>query len=96
MGKKQVTLASEYLLDNDESHIANTIIDGSQLPYPTKQVAYLFHAGEDTTTVLCGFTIRNGEGTLFTKDGKRVKSEEAYLSQVPERRLHTIASSRTI
>jgi hypothetical protein len=74
MGKKQLTLASEYLLDKDESHIANTIIDGSQLPYPTNRSLIYFILGEDTTTVLCGFTIRNGEGTLFTEDDKTVKS----------------------
>lgn len=73
MGKKDLTVASEYYLDKDESHIAKTILDGSQLPYVNKSVV-LFIMGEDTTSTLCGFTIRNGEGTLCHEDGKTIKT----------------------
>jgi hypothetical protein len=80
MGKKQLTVASQYILDGDESHIANTILDGSQIPYLNKSVV-IFTQGEDTTTVLCGFTIRNGQGTLSQSEDKTVKSGGAiYIS----------------
>ena len=35
LGKKPLTVASEFLMDGDTNHIANTIIDGSQIPAGT-------------------------------------------------------------
>ena len=51
---KAITVASHFLIDGDTSHISNTIIDGS--------VVY-FISGEDTTSILYGFTITGGSGT---------------------------------
>ena len=34
LGKKPLMVASEFLMDGDTNHIANTIIDGSQIAYP--------------------------------------------------------------
>jgi len=62
---KAITVASHFLVDDDTSHISNTIIDGSQPSNPNIGSVVSFSAGEDTNSALCGFTITNGTGTLF-------------------------------
>lgn len=69
LGKKPLMVASRFLTDGDTSHIANTIIDGSLAPDPDSASVVYFTSGEDTTSVLCGFTIRNGKGT-YTPDNE--------------------------
>jgi len=60
---KAITVASHYYFDGDTSHISNTIIDGSNPSHPDSgSVVYLI-SGEDTTSVLNGFTLTNGSGT---------------------------------
>ncbi len=66
LGKKPLVVASEYLLDGDTSHINNTIIDGSQLTNLNNASLVNFISGEDSTSILCGFTIRNGKGTIYS------------------------------
>jgi hypothetical protein len=61
---KAITVASHFLLDGNETHIANTIIDGSQPNNPDSGSVVYFVSGEDTTSVLCGFTITGGTGTF--------------------------------
>jgi hypothetical protein len=61
---KLITVASHYLMDSDTSHIANTIIDGSQPSHPDSGSVVYFISGEDTTSVLTGFTITGGSGTI--------------------------------
>jgi hypothetical protein len=63
LGKKPLTVGSLFLTDGDTTHISNTIIDGSQLTNPDNASVVYFVSGEDTTSVLCGFTIQNGHGT---------------------------------
>jgi hypothetical protein len=58
---KRIIVASLYLLDRDTSHIPRTIIDGSQATSPQSVVSFL--SGEDTNSILCGFTVRGGAGT---------------------------------
>jgi len=60
---KAITLASNFIMDGDTSHISNTIIDGSQPDNPDLGSVVTFDSGEDTTSVLCGFTITGGTGT---------------------------------
>jgi predicted outer membrane repeat protein len=67
LGKKPLMVASEFLIDCDTNHIVNTIIDGSQLTDMDSASVVYFVSGEDTTSILCGFTIRNGKGT-YTPD----------------------------
>jgi hypothetical protein len=64
LGKKPLMVASNYLLDSDTNHINNTIIDGSQLTDMDNASVVYFSSGEDTTSVLCGFTIQGGKGTF--------------------------------
>lgn len=64
LGKKPLMVASQFLMDGDSSHIATTIIDGSQISDDDTASVVLFISGEDTTSVLYGFTITGGRGTL--------------------------------
>ena len=61
---KNITVASLFLTTQDTSYISQTIIDGDSI---TSVV--FFDNGEDSTAVLCGFTIRNGLGGIFYPGG---------------------------
>jgi len=63
---KAITVASHFILDQDTSHISKTIIDGSQPADPNKASVVTLNSGEDTTSVICGFTITGGTGTLVS------------------------------
>ncbi|MBT8387045.1 MAG: hypothetical protein KJO12_06500, partial [Ignavibacteria bacterium] len=63
---KAITVASHFINGGATSHITNTIIDGSQPIYSDSASVVSFFNGEDTTSVLCGFTITGGTGTLGT------------------------------
>ncbi len=52
---KNITVASLFLTTQDTSYISQTIIDGDSVATVVK-----FENGEDSTAVLCGFTITNG------------------------------------
>ena len=52
---KSITVASLFLATQDTTYISQTIIDGNQDDSVVK-----FESGEDSTAVLCGFTITNG------------------------------------
>ncbi len=54
---KNITVASLFLTTQDTTFISQTIIDGNQ-----DDSVVVFENGEDSTTVLCGFTIQNGFG----------------------------------
>jgi len=69
---KAITVASYFLIDNDSTHIDSTIIDGSQPSHPDSGSVVYFISGEDTTSILCGFTITGGTGTSFPQYGARV------------------------
>lgn len=62
---KAITVASYYITDLDTNHINNTIINGSQPANPNAASVVSFVSGEDTTAVICGFTITGGTGTLY-------------------------------
>ncbi len=63
---KAITVASQFILDQDTSHISATIIDGSQHTNPDSGSVVYMISGEDTTSVLTGFTITGGNGTAST------------------------------
>jgi len=60
---KAITVASQFIIEGDESHISKTIIDGSQPANPEEASTVSLKSGEDTTSVLTGFTITGGSGT---------------------------------
>jgi len=59
---KAITVTSHFLMDGDTNHINNTIIDGSQPVNPDYGSTVSFTTGEDTTSVLYGFTVTGGSG----------------------------------
>lgn len=61
---KAITLGSYYIIDGDSNTIVNTIIDGSQSANPDSAAVVMFVHGEDTTSILNGFTITGGTGVL--------------------------------
>jgi hypothetical protein len=61
---KNITVASLYITTQNEQYINQTIIDGNQNGSCVKIMS-----GEDSTTVLCGFTLRNGSGSTYFTDG---------------------------
>jgi hypothetical protein len=64
LGKKPLMVASHFIIDGDTNHINNTIINGSQPDDPNFGAVVTFNSGEDTTSVLCGFTITGGTGNI--------------------------------
>ena len=58
---KGIKLGSLYMTTGDRSHISSTIIDGDN-----NGSVVSFLNKEDTSSVLTGFTIQNGSGTLVT------------------------------
>lgn len=64
--EKAITVASNFLINGDESHIANTIINGSQPINPDYGSVVTFASNEDTTSVITGFTLTEGTGTLYS------------------------------
>lgn len=71
---KAITVASHFILDQDTIHIDSTIINGSQPENPTRGSVVLFENEEDTTSVLAGFTITGGTGTVIIEDGYNLKA----------------------
>jgi hypothetical protein len=63
---KHIVLGSRYVLDSDTSHISRTIINGSTSANADSGSVVSFLGGEDTTSVLCGFTITGGTGTTYS------------------------------
>ena len=62
---KAITVASHFIVDGDTSHISATIIDGSQPANPNLGSTVTMNSGEDTTSVLSGFTITGGVGNYY-------------------------------
>ncbi|MCB2199154.1 T9SS type A sorting domain-containing protein [bacterium] len=54
---RPIVLGSNYLLDGDLDHRTTTIIES---PVPGTTQTILLNHGQDTTTVIAGFTIRHG------------------------------------
>lgn len=61
---KPITVASEYIIDGSATHISRTIINGTTSPHSRMSPTVLFIDGEDTTSVLNGFTITGGHGVI--------------------------------
>jgi len=66
---KAITVASLFILEGKKFYIANTIINGSKPSHPDSGSVVYFINGENTTSVLCGFTITYGTGTIYTEPG---------------------------
>jgi hypothetical protein len=62
---KNIVVASHYILNHDPALITTTIINGSTPTYPDTASCVLIVSGEDSTAVLEGFTITEGNGTRW-------------------------------
>jgi hypothetical protein len=69
---KAITVASHFSIDGDTTHINNTIIDGSKPSDKDDGSVVYFVSGEDTTSVLYGFTITGGSGTYYAPWSARI------------------------
>jgi hypothetical protein len=63
---KEITVASEFIMDGDTSHISKTIIDGSQHANPDSGSVVYFINGETLSSAIIGFTITGGSGSFVT------------------------------
>ena len=52
---KKIIVTSYYILHNDTTHINNTVIDCQN-----NSRGFYFHSGEDSLSILIGFSIKNG------------------------------------
>ena len=62
---KAITVASQFIMDGDSSHRENTIINGSHSTDPDSAATVMFVNGEDTTSIINGFTITEGSGVFY-------------------------------
>ncbi|MBD3169058.1 MAG: T9SS type A sorting domain-containing protein [candidate division Zixibacteria bacterium] len=74
---KNIKLGSLYFTTNDTSYISSTIIDGGQ-----NGRVVTFENGEDTTAVICGFTITNGVGDFGGAIGCRLESNPVIRNNI--------------
>lgn len=63
---RNIVLSSRYFLEpNPSNTIKQTIIDGSQPVHPDTASCILIFRGESAATVIQGFTIQGGKGTVW-------------------------------
>ncbi len=62
---KRIVVTSLFALERNVMYIDSTIINGSQPVDPDTASCVIFESGEDTTTVLQGFTLTGGKGTIY-------------------------------
>jgi hypothetical protein len=62
---KNLFLTSLYLISNDTGYIRQTIIDGSHPEHPDTASCILIIHGQNSTSVVQGFTITGGKGTAW-------------------------------
>ena len=65
---KKIMVTSNYIFSEDTNDIVNTIIHGGKPSKPNEDAVVTFLSGEETTSVLRGFTITGGSGTLLPDD----------------------------
>jgi hypothetical protein len=65
---KNITVASTFIINGNRQAILNTIINGSNPSHPDTASCVLIVSGEDSTTVLEGFTLTGGIGTNWTDE----------------------------
>ncbi len=78
---KEIKLASCYLLDGDEDHISNTILDGSSYANPDEASVIAIRPGSHPEAVpwVIGITIQNGHG--WKKNDKK-KGGGLYIDKM--------------
>ena len=62
---REILLGSHYILDWDLDHVFNTIINGSASTDPDTGSCVLFVNHENENSILSGFTLTGGTGTVY-------------------------------
>ncbi|MBI9066409.1 MAG: T9SS type A sorting domain-containing protein [Salinivirgaceae bacterium] len=62
---KNIVVASWFLTTHDENYITQTVIDGGSLVNSDFGSVVTFNNDENSTAVLCGFSITNGSGNYI-------------------------------
>lgn len=62
---KSIVVASKYVLDLNTDFILSTIINGSDYSNLDSASCVAFVSGEDSTSVIQGFTLTEGKGTFY-------------------------------
>ena len=91
---KAITVASLFLIDDSLSHISNTIINGSQPSHPDSGSVITFDSGEDTTSIIIGFTLTGGTGSFHGPDAKSGGGIKCHNSGA--KILHNIIESNNV
>ena len=94
---KAITVASNYINSGDTNDINNTIIDGSQPSNPDSASVVAFCSGEDTNSIIYGFSItggagfpatglaskaRSGGGIVVSNSGAKITHNKIYSNEV--------------
>jgi parallel beta-helix repeat protein len=69
---KAITVASDFIFDNETTTIESTIIDADTSVFGKSDTGsvVVFVSGEESTSVIKGFTIQNGIGTVGPLDNR--------------------------
>ena len=73
---ENIVLASEFILAHDTSVIARTVLDGSRPSHPDSGTVITIYKFEDSTTVVEGFTITGGTGTVWYDNKDKILFRE--------------------
>ncbi|MFI5206728.1 MAG: DUF1565 domain-containing protein [Gemmatimonadales bacterium] len=73
---ENIVLASEFILAHDFSLIERTILDGSRPSHPDSGSVITIYKFEDSTTVVEGFTITGGTGTVWYDNKDKILFRE--------------------
>lgn len=65
---RKIVLTSRFYQNMDLSFISNTIINGSNPSHPDTASCVIIAGGQDSTSVLQGFTLTGGKGTIWNDE----------------------------
>jgi hypothetical protein len=65
---RKIVLTSRFYQSMDLSYISNTIINGGNPQQPDSASCVIIAGGQDSTTVLQGFTLTGGKGTIWNDE----------------------------
>lgn len=91
---KSILVASHYIVAGDENIIRSTIIHSAQNGWSKVGSVVAFVTGEDTNSVLCGFTITGGQATAY-RMWNFIGGGGIYIDGAGPKILHNIITKNT-